>query len=214
MLDDATLYQLEVKLPSIDGVSQTQVINLKGCDQLWFSERADFPETGNNIMLYIATDEGIIYIWWKNDYLAMDGGAADILDRLKDLEINKVDYGLYESHTHNVTMSGVGNEVVISKVNVITGEITQVTDVGRMPGLTSEWREGQVVELIWTEGQVPTLGTKTVVTNVESESITPTFSGTAVTSTPSGQVNYIEVASENELPESAEEGTIAIVTGE
>lgn len=211
MLDDTALYQLEVKLPSIDGVSQTQVIKLKGSEQLWFSERADFPETGNDIMLYVATDENVIYIWYENDYIALDGGAADILDRLSDLEINKVDYGLYENHTHDVIVNGVGNEVVITNLTVAKEEINEVIDVGVMPTLRSKNKSDQTVELVWTEGKVPSLATRSIVTNVESESIIPTFGGIGVSSAPKNGGGYIEVAGVDELPETAAEGTIAIV---
>lgn len=185
MLDTTALYQLEVKLPSVDGVSQTQVISLKGLDQLWFSNRDGFPKTGNDLMLYVATDEGIIYIWYNNAYYALDGEAADILDRLEQLEINKVNYGLYEEHTHRVDIEGSLNEAVISKITYVNGNINEVVSVGAMPTLKTTYNEEeQIATIVWTPGVLPTIASRKVITEIEYETITPTFSGSGVTSAP------------------------------
>lgn len=59
---EEALYQLEIKLPSGEnGESRTQVINIKGAAQIWYSLRSEFPEIGNNELLYVATDEKRIY---------------------------------------------------------------------------------------------------------------------------------------------------------
>lgn len=55
------LYQLEVKLPSENGESRTQVVNLKGLTQIKFSTRFEFPNVGDSSMLYVATNENKIY---------------------------------------------------------------------------------------------------------------------------------------------------------
>lgn len=58
------LYQLEVKLPSDqNGETRTQVIKLKGLEQIQFSSRLGFPNVGDSSLLYVATNENKIYRW-------------------------------------------------------------------------------------------------------------------------------------------------------
>lgn len=52
------LYQLEVKTET-----GTKVVNLKLPGQTIFLERDSFPENGDPLSLYVATDEGRFYIW-------------------------------------------------------------------------------------------------------------------------------------------------------
>ena len=51
------LYQLEVKTGT-----GTKVVNLKLPGQTIFLERDSFPENGDSLSLYVATDEGRFYI--------------------------------------------------------------------------------------------------------------------------------------------------------
>lgn len=61
---EKTLYQLEVKLPSgPNGESRTQVVNLKGLEQVKFYTKFEFPNTGDSSMLYVAINENKIYRW-------------------------------------------------------------------------------------------------------------------------------------------------------
>ena len=56
------LYQMEVKLPSgPNGESRTQVVKLKGLEQIKFRTRFEFPNTGSSDLLYVAIDENKIY---------------------------------------------------------------------------------------------------------------------------------------------------------
>ena len=56
------LYQMEVKLPSgPNGESRTQVVKLKGLDQIKFHTKFEFPNTGSSDLLYVAIDENQIY---------------------------------------------------------------------------------------------------------------------------------------------------------
>lgn len=64
MPNTASLYQLEVKLPSGEnGESRTQVVKLKGLEQVQFSTRFEFPNMGDSSLLYVATNENKIYRW-------------------------------------------------------------------------------------------------------------------------------------------------------
>lgn len=75
------VYQLEVKLPSVNGEPQTQVIRLKSDTTTFIGERLEFPETGLAGMLYVATDEGRLYVWHNNAYTLIGGGSSiDVLD--------------------------------------------------------------------------------------------------------------------------------------
>ena len=62
MADNTALYQLEVKLPSgSNGEIRTQVVKLKGLEQVKFHTKFEFPNTGSSDLLYVATDENKIY---------------------------------------------------------------------------------------------------------------------------------------------------------
>ena len=62
------LYQMEVKLPSgPNGESRTQVVKLKGLDQIKFHTKFEFPNTGSSDLLYVAIDENQIYRWDSTD---------------------------------------------------------------------------------------------------------------------------------------------------
>lgn len=62
MADNTALYQLEVKLPSgPNGEIRTQVVKLKGLEQVKFHTKFEFPNTGSSDLLYVATDENKIY---------------------------------------------------------------------------------------------------------------------------------------------------------
>jgi hypothetical protein len=62
MADSTALYQLEVKLPSgSNGEIRTQVVKLKGLEQVKFHTKFEFPNTGSSDLLYVATDENKIY---------------------------------------------------------------------------------------------------------------------------------------------------------
>lgn len=75
------VYQLEVKLPSINGEPQTQVIRLKSDNATFIGDRLTFPETGMSGMLYVATDEGRLYVWYNDTYTIIGGGSSiDVLD--------------------------------------------------------------------------------------------------------------------------------------
>ena len=64
------LYQMEVKLPSgPNGESRTQVVNLKGIEQVKFHTKFEFPNTGSSDLLYVATDENMIYRWDSTDLI-------------------------------------------------------------------------------------------------------------------------------------------------
>lgn len=63
MAESDSLYQLEVKLPSENGVVKTQVINLKTSGQAVFKHRMEFPNIGDSTLLYVATNENKIYKW-------------------------------------------------------------------------------------------------------------------------------------------------------
>ena len=53
---------MEVKLPSgPNGESRTQVVKLKGLDQIKFHTKFEFPNTGSSDLLYVAIDENQIY---------------------------------------------------------------------------------------------------------------------------------------------------------
>lgn len=67
MANNIATYQLEVKLPSgPNGESKTQVIKLAGLEQILFSTKLEFPNTGDSSLLYVATDENKIYRWDNN----------------------------------------------------------------------------------------------------------------------------------------------------
>lgn len=62
MPETEALYQLEVKLPSGEnGESRTQVVKLKGLEQIKFSSRLAFPNIGDPGLLYVATNQNKIY---------------------------------------------------------------------------------------------------------------------------------------------------------
>lgn len=62
MPETEALYQLEVKLPSGEnGESRTQVVKLKGLEQVKFSSRLEFPNIGDPSLLYVATNQNKIY---------------------------------------------------------------------------------------------------------------------------------------------------------
>ena len=64
MPETEALYQLEVKLPSGEnGESRTQVVKLKGLEQVKFSSRLEFPNIGDPSLLYVATNQNKIYRW-------------------------------------------------------------------------------------------------------------------------------------------------------
>ena len=64
MAGSNALYQLEVKLPSgSNGETRTQVVKLKGEEDLKFSTRLEFPNVGDSSKLYIAINENKIYRW-------------------------------------------------------------------------------------------------------------------------------------------------------
>lgn len=64
------LYQMEVKLPSgPNGESRTQVVHLKGLEQIKFHTKFEFPNTGSSDLLYVATDENKIYRWDSTDLI-------------------------------------------------------------------------------------------------------------------------------------------------
>lgn len=64
MPETEALYQLEVKLPSGEnGETRTQVVKLKGLEQVKFSTRLEFPNTGDPSLLYVATNQNKIYRW-------------------------------------------------------------------------------------------------------------------------------------------------------
>ena len=179
MLENTALYQLEVKLPSENGVTKTQVIQLKGTEQLWYSKRADFPEQGNTLLLYIATDEKKIYIWIDGDYMVLSGSADDLLGRLDRIEAEMVGKTEYNNHTHAYTPSGTIKEAVIESLTVTTGDITEVIEVGKMPEFGTEYNDdNKTLAFLWTPGVEMKVGSKTVITGVEEHKVTPTFVGT------------------------------------
>lgn len=177
-----SLYQLEVKLPSEDGITRTQVIRLKGTEQLWYSTRDDFPEQGNNEMLYVATDEKKIYIWFENDYLALSGYADDVLSQLDELKAELVGY---ETHTHNFVAKGkiVGN--AIGNITYSTATVNSMINAGQMPIFDSEYN-GDTLSLLWTPGVLPEAEAIEVVKGIEYTLAKLTFEGEE---TESGQPN-------------------------
>lgn len=178
MLENTALYQLEVKLPSENGVTKTQVIRLKGIEQLWYSKRADFPEQGNTLLLYIATDEKKIYIWIDGGYVALSGDADSILERLDKIEAEKVGKAEYEKHAHIYTPSGTIKEAVIESLTITTGNVTEVIEIGKMPEFGTNYNdESKTLEFLWTPGVGMKINNKTVVTGIEENKITPTFVG-------------------------------------
>jgi hypothetical protein len=70
MANNIATYQLEVKLPSgPNGESRTQVIKLTGLEQIFFSTKLEFPNTGDSSLLYVATDKNKIYRWDSTDLI-------------------------------------------------------------------------------------------------------------------------------------------------
>lgn len=83
MADNNALYQLEIKLPSKNGVAQTQELRIKGVSQLLVDTFDNFPALGEVGKLYIATDLSGIFIWdaISSDYMLVgigNGGIAMI----------------------------------------------------------------------------------------------------------------------------------------
>lgn len=89
-----TLHRLEVKIPDGQGGTTTQVIKLDYAENisgkpLVFATRFEFPNTGKDYILYIATDEEQVYRYdvstgtykivgsnWRDIDLIDGGGAA------------------------------------------------------------------------------------------------------------------------------------------
>jgi hypothetical protein len=88
MAETRDVYQLEVKLPSQNGQSVTQVIQLATSYQnmsdksLIFSTRFEFPNTGEANKLYIDVGSNKIYIWVDNHYIVCgsDYNEIDLID--------------------------------------------------------------------------------------------------------------------------------------
>lgn len=75
-------------------------------------------------------------------------------------------------HTHPYTPSGVINETVVSDVSSSTKQINSVVN---MPHLQTSYDETTgLLEWTWTEG---TTESNTVVTSVDTNTTTPTFTG-------------------------------------
>lgn len=78
------VYQLEVRLPSEDGQVQTQVIRLSKDNigsNVFMGAKKEFPETGESEVLYIATDELRLYVWYGGTYIVISGGSSiDVID--------------------------------------------------------------------------------------------------------------------------------------
>lgn len=168
------LYQLEVKLPSGEnGESKTQVINLKGAAQIWYSLRSEFPEMGNDELLYVATDEKIIYFWsYEVGYVSTELDVSGIEERIQALEESKLDVEVYERHVHEFVATGVIKEEVVQE---ITTEASDINSVQEMPRLDTEYTNGsQTLALSWFAGST---ASKQVVTNAQVTKVTPTFEG-------------------------------------
>lgn len=151
MATGSSLYQLEVKLPSEDGITRTQVIRLKGMEQLWYSERNGFPEQGNTELLYIATDEKKIYIWFENDYLALSGYADDVLSQLNELKAQLVGYN---THTHKFTPKGqiIGN--AIGEISYTTTIVNSMISAGVLPTFEANYGDSTLT-FVWSPGELP-----------------------------------------------------------
>jgi hypothetical protein len=168
------LYQLEVKLPSGEnGESKTQVINLKGAAQIWYSLRSQFPEIGNGELLYVATDEKQIYLWNSElGYVRTVVDISDIEQRVKALEENKVDSSVYEQHVHEFIATGVIKEEVIQEIDIETDNVNSVNEMARLD--TSYSSDSQTLSLSWFAG---TTQSHQVVKNAQVTKVTPTFEG-------------------------------------
>lgn len=174
---EEALYQLEIKLPSGEnGESRTQVINIKGAAQIWYSLRSEFPTTGNDELLYVATDEKRIYFW--NDefgYISTEVDLAKYEERIKALEEGKLNVAIYEKHVHEFVAEGVIKETVVQEI--IT-ELEEINSVESMPQFGTIYQsESQTLEFSWTAG---TTKVQQVVTNAQVTKVTPTFEGTKV----------------------------------
>lgn len=135
---EEALYQLEIKLPSGEnGESRTQVINIKGASQIWYSLRSEFPETGNSELLYVATDEKRIYFWNKElGYISTAVDLSNLEQRIQDLENDKLDVEVYERHVHEFTAEGRIKEELVQE---ITTEASNINNVEEMPRLETNY---------------------------------------------------------------------------
>lgn len=175
---EEALYQLEVKLPSGEnGESRTQVINIKGAAQIWYSNREEFPEQGNTLMLYVAVDEALAYIWDSVDknYVVL-GGKDEVMERIEEIDRKKVDFEVYAVHSHSFTPQGVIKEEVVESVEVTETTVNEVETVGTLPQWGYSYNNG-TLSFSWVDGNLPTAKSKTVVGSVTSNKVIPTFEG-------------------------------------
>lgn len=117
MADNNALYQLEIKLPSKNGVAQTQELRIKGVSQLLVDTFDNFPALGEVGKLYIATDLSGIFIWdvISSDYMLVgigNGGIA-MIDGGDETEEN---WGKIETETRGFTTeaNNYGTTIVVS----------------------------------------------------------------------------------------------------
>lgn len=174
MPDTDALYQLEVKLPSENGESRTQVINIKSEAQLWYSIREAFPTTGNTCLLYIAIDEKKVYFWDGTSYIELSGSTAGAIDGFKEE---------YDNHVHTFVVSGKIAEEVIVEIETTSATINSVSEKGSLPQLTTSYdKNDKKLTLNWFVGELLETEEKEVISTLKTTKIQPSFTTESSTS--------------------------------
>ena len=128
---EEALYQLEVKLPSGEnGETRTQVIKVKGAEQIWYSNREEFPEQGNTLMLYISVDTKKSYIWDSaaKQYALL--GSEEELFKLLDTKVGRDEFA---AHTHTITLQGFLSEEIVGDMEATITTVKEIEEVGTLP---------------------------------------------------------------------------------
>jgi hypothetical protein len=126
VINGNNIFRMEVKRPSIGGVTQTEILNIvtdynfMENKPLKFSSRSAFPLEGNTLFLYIATDEDNIYYWTGSAYAKLTLKPADLTNQFVTLGTDQMITGQKTFSTPIISTVSATAPFVVASNKLVT----------------------------------------------------------------------------------------------